>query len=58
MKKKNEEKHIQQQLGINNRKTIEERGRQLRPTIFTDRRAKSRSEVCDKRNVDKEILEI
>ena len=51
--KKNDLKKMQAQLGITDRKTVEERGRQRRPAVFVDRRAKARKNACDKQVVKK-----
>ena len=57
-KQKISKKNIEQakrQLGIFDRKSIEERGRQNRPVVFEDKRAKSRKEACKTQNVKKYI---
>ena len=46
---KKEKEKMKIQMGI------EERGRQRRPAVFTDRRAESRKNACRKQNVKKEI---
>ena len=52
-KKQREEKKMKQQLGISDRKSYEQRGIQMRPAVFEDKRAKSRKEACKKQNVKK-----
>jgi len=54
-RKEREEMKMKQQLGISNVKSIEERGRQIRPVVFDDKRAKARKNACDKQVVKKII---